>query len=90
MREGEGRSIDKYVAFLRAINVAGHRTVRMSDLNVAFLAAGCRGVRTYIHSGNVIFESPGKNTAAVFQRIRSKLLELFGAEPVARRRRACP
>ena len=45
----------KYVAFLRAMNVAGHASVRMTDLREAFAAAGCQGVRTYIQSGNVIF-----------------------------------
>ncbi len=41
----------RYVAFIRAINVAGHASVRMSDLRDAFTAAGCKGVRTYIQSG---------------------------------------
>ena len=48
-----------YVAFMRAINVAGHASVRMSDVRDAFAAAGCRKVRTYIQSGNVIFEVIG-------------------------------
>jgi uncharacterized protein (DUF1697 family) len=29
-----------YVAFLRAINVAGHASVRMNDLKDAFVARG--------------------------------------------------
>ena len=60
----------QYIAFLRAINVAGHASVRMSDLKDAFAAAGCTGVRTYIQSGNVIFETPEENTTAVFQRVQ--------------------
>ena len=71
----------KYVALLRAINVAGHASVRMTDLRDAFAAAGCQGVRTYIQSGNVIFESPAGNTAAVLQRVRGKLHDLLGQEP---------
>jgi len=71
----------KYVAFMRPINVAGHASVRMSDLRDAFAAAGCKGVRTYIQSGNVIFESPEGSTAAVFQRVRVKLRDLLGNEP---------
>ena len=53
----------------------------MSDLRDAFAAAGCTGVRTYIQSGNVIFESPDKNTAEVFQKVRVKLRDLLGHEP---------
>jgi uncharacterized protein (DUF1697 family) len=45
----------RHVAFLRAINVAGHAIVRMADLRQAFADAGCRNVRTYIQSGNVVF-----------------------------------
>jgi uncharacterized protein (DUF1697 family) len=67
----------KYVAFMRAINVAGHAIVKMNDLKNAFAAAGCKGVRTYIQSGNVIFEGPED----IFQRIRIQLRELFGEEP---------
>jgi uncharacterized protein (DUF1697 family) len=50
----------QYVTFLRAINVAGHATVKMADLKEACLSAGCKGVTTLIQSGNVIFESTEK------------------------------
>lgn len=73
--------MNKYIAFMRAINVAGHASVRMSDLRDAFTAAGCKGVRTYIQSGNVIFESPEENITAVFERVRVRLRDLLGAEP---------
>ncbi len=70
----------KYVAFLRAINVAGHAIVKMTDLREAFAAAGCQGVRTFIQSGNVIFDSPEDNIEAVFERLRVRLCDLVGAE----------
>jgi uncharacterized protein (DUF1697 family) len=73
--------MNKYVAFLRAINVAGHAIVRMNDLRDAFTAAGCKSVRTYIQSGNVIFEASEENLAAVYERVRVKLRRLLGAEP---------
>lgn len=71
----------KYVAFMRAINVAGHASVKMRDLRDAFAAVGCKGVKTYIQSGNVIFESPEEDTAAVFQKVRVTLRDLLGSEP---------
>ncbi len=52
-----------HVAFLRAINVAGHAVVNMTDLRDAFAAAACGNVRSLIQSGNVVFESPA-NTGA--------------------------
>lgn len=38
----------RHVAFLRAINVAGHASVRMRDVKDAFESAGCKRVTTYI------------------------------------------
>jgi uncharacterized protein (DUF1697 family) len=52
-----------YVALLRGINVGGNRKVEMKRLKTVFEAAGMTEVRTYINSGNVIFESvepPGR------------------------------
>lgn len=69
-----------WVAFLRAINVAGHATVKMTDLRRAFEAAGCRNVRTYIQSGNVLFESPARSATGFARRIEARLLDLLGGE----------
>jgi uncharacterized protein (DUF1697 family) len=70
-----------YVAFLRAINVGGHAVVKMIDLRDAFGAAGCRNVRTYIASGNVVFDAPEKGTKALFGAVRARLADLLGSEP---------
>ncbi len=72
----------EYVAFMRAINVAGHTRVKMNVLKETFASAGCQSVRTYIQSGNVIFESPEENTTAIFEKIRTKLRQPLGEEPV--------
>jgi uncharacterized protein (DUF1697 family) len=70
-----------YVAFLRAINVAGHAVVKMADLRDAFAAAGCRNVRSLIQSGNVVFESRASTSSALVRRIRAELRDLLGEEP---------
>ncbi|HEU5262580.1 MAG TPA: DUF1697 domain-containing protein [Gemmatimonadales bacterium] len=69
------------MAFIRAINVAGHTSVKMSDVRDAFVAAGCRDVRTYIQSGNVMFEFPRRARAPVLQKIRVKLRDLLDDRP---------
>ena len=46
-----------YVALLRGINVGGNRKVEMKQLKAVFEQAGMSAVRTYINSGNVIFQS---------------------------------
>jgi uncharacterized protein (DUF1697 family) len=49
----------RYVALLRGINVGGKNILPMKDLAKMFADAGCKNVRTYIQSGNVIFEKAG-------------------------------
>jgi uncharacterized protein (DUF1697 family) len=49
--------VSTHVAFLRAINVGGRNSLPMKTLKVMFEALGCRNVRTYIQSGNVVFEA---------------------------------
>lgn len=48
----------QYIALLRGINVGGKRKVQMNLLRTAFEDAGFTNVRTYISSGNVLFETP--------------------------------
>ncbi len=47
----------RYVALLRAVNVGGTGKLPMEDLRALCEAAGFEGVRTYIASGNVVFDS---------------------------------
>lgn len=47
----------KYVAFLRGINVGGKNKIRMETLREVFSALGFADVKTYINSGNVVFET---------------------------------
>ena len=46
-----------YVALLRAINVGGTGRLPMKDLAALCSGLGFGNVRTYIQSGNVVFES---------------------------------
>ena len=47
----------KYIALLRGINVGGNTILPMSDLKFICTDIGLKNVRTYIQSGNLIFES---------------------------------
>ena len=46
----------QYVAFLRGINVGGKNKIKMETLRGVFAALGFTNIKTYINSGNVIFE----------------------------------
>lgn len=47
----------EYVALLRGINVGGNNKVVMSELREQVAAVGFGHVRTYINSGNLLFEA---------------------------------
>jgi uncharacterized protein (DUF1697 family) len=51
-----------YVALLRAVNVGGAGKLPMTELKAMCAAAGFGKVKTYIASGNVVFESDRSET----------------------------
>ena len=61
----------RYVAFLGGINVGGHR-VTMDRLRAEFEALGFTDVRTFIASGNVLFEATGSR-ASLEPKIEARL-----------------
>jgi uncharacterized protein (DUF1697 family) len=69
---------EKYVAFLRGINVGGHHKVPMADLRLAIEELGFKNVTTLLNSGNVIFEAKSKSINVIEQELRLKLAETFG------------
>ncbi len=46
-----------YLSLLRGINVSGQKKIKMDDLKALYEDLGFSNVRTYIQSGNVVFES---------------------------------
>jgi uncharacterized protein (DUF1697 family) len=66
---------------MRAVNVAGHARVSMTSVRDAFVAAGCRDVRTFIQSGNVVFAAPAEKSASVLEEVRRTLQSMLGEEP---------
>jgi uncharacterized protein (DUF1697 family) len=47
-----------YVALLRAVNVGGRGVLSMKEFQALCVEIGLQNVRTYIQSGNVVFDSP--------------------------------
>ena len=58
---GSNPSPSAIVAFLRGVNVGGHKKIAMAALKSAFESMGFRNVRTVLASGNVLFEAPDKD-----------------------------
>jgi len=63
----------KHIAFLRAINVGGKKLIKMDELKKRFETLGFKNVRTYIQSGNVIFQSPTSDQNALAKKIENLL-----------------
>jgi uncharacterized protein (DUF1697 family) len=68
----------KYIALLRGINVGGHKKIMMADLRLIFEKSGFLAVRSYIQSGNVIFQSNEVDTKKLEQKIESALEKAYG------------
>jgi uncharacterized protein (DUF1697 family) len=69
-----------YIALLRAVNVGGTGKLPMSELRAMCEALGFTGVRTYIASGNVVFQS--RLAAATVKRQLEQSLATYAGKPV--------
>ncbi len=67
-----------YIALLRGINVGGHKKVPMAELRELLTSFGLKNVKTYIQSGNVIFQSLGNDNKALEKQIKQSILDHFG------------
>jgi uncharacterized protein (DUF1697 family) len=70
----------KYIAFLRGINVGGHKLIKMEALGKIFEGFGLQNVKTVIASGNVMFEAVRKSEAVLARQIEKGLYQELGYE----------
>ena len=73
--------MNAYIALLRAVNVGGTGKLPMTELKAMCEAAGFKSVRTYIASGNVVFES--SKTEAQVKATLEAALTAYAGKPVA-------
>jgi uncharacterized protein (DUF1697 family) len=69
-----------FVALLRAVNVGGTGKLPMSDLTRICEAAGFTAIRTYIASGNVVFQSAA--TESEVKAMLESALRAYAGKPV--------
>lgn len=67
----------KYVAFLRGINVGGKNKVKMETLREILVAEGFENVKTYINSGNVVFETAKTDDKKLTEKIETAIEKEF-------------
>lgn len=71
-----------YVALLRAVNVGGRGILKKEPLRDAFVQAGASNVRTFIASGNVLFDAEPARVDTLVADARRRLRAFLVAEPV--------
>lgn len=67
----------QYICLLRGINVGGNNLIKMADLKSVFEEMGFQKVQTYIQSGNLIFNTPEKNSVKLEKKIEQVLSAKF-------------
>ena len=67
-----------YIALLRGINVSGQKKIKMADLKSLFESLDFKNVKTYIQSGNVIFDMDEMPTEHLEQAIEYRLQKTYG------------
>lgn len=66
-----------YILLFRGINVGGKNILPMKDLALLLGKTGCKNVKTYIQSGNVVTNSTKKPGAEIYKAIEAK----YGFKP---------
>ena len=69
---------EKYVAFLRGINVGGHHKVPMADLKKELGKLKLENVVTLLNSGNIIFDSIHDSVTHLENMMSAQLEKSFG------------
>jgi uncharacterized protein (DUF1697 family) len=70
-----------HVALLRGINVGGKNKLPMKELAAMFEDAGCSDVRTFIQSGNVLFNADAGILPGLAGTIAEQIAGSFGHKP---------
>ena len=73
-----GTKTEKYVAFLRGINVGGHHKVPMAELRQQLGVLNLENVVTLLNSGNIIFETTIDDADQLEELVSNHLQEHFG------------
>src|SRR5208283_4907740 len=69
------------ISMLRGVNVGGHHKIKMDALRALYQSLKFEDPRTYVQSGNVIFRTKEKNTAAMGKKIQDAIEHKFGFRP---------
>ena len=69
-----------YISILRGINVSGHKIIKMDALREMYSSLKLVNTKTYIQSGNVVFQIKKTDAKDLEKKIAKKINETFGFE----------
>ena len=70
-----------YIALIRGVNVTGNNMLPMKSLTALLEKMGCTGVRTYLQSGNAVFQSAASDRARLCQTLTKSIEKAHGFAP---------
>ncbi len=73
--------MNTYIALLRGINVGGNNKLPMKSLTELLQNLGLQQVKTYIQSGNVVFQSERNDVPALEKEISAAIQAVHGFAP---------
>ena len=73
--------METYIALFRGINVGGNNLLPMKEVVGLLESMGAHKVKTYIQSGNVVFQSKEKDPAKLGKRLTLEIKKRHGFEP---------
>ncbi len=66
-----------FISLLRGINVGGQKIIRMEELRSLYQELGVSNIRTYVQSGNVIFDST-ESDVNLSELIENQIMNVLG------------
>ena len=69
------------ISMLRGVNLGGHNRIKMDALRALYESLNFEEPRTYVQSGNVIFRTKERNSAALAKKIQNAIERTFKCRP---------
>jgi uncharacterized protein (DUF1697 family) len=69
-----------YIALLRGINVSGQKLIKMAELREYLAELNYTNIKTYIQSGNIVFDTDNNSCETLETEIHNKIKEKYGFE----------
>jgi uncharacterized protein (DUF1697 family) len=70
-----------YILLLRAVNVVGANSLTMKDFTRLLGALGLKNVKTYIQTGNAVFQASEADATSLPDKIKAKIRRSHGFAP---------